>query len=460
MNIKNCLLFGLAVLATAGVARAQDVVAPVEGEAPLAEVNEGSRWYVSPGVGMMFFEGNQCVDEGLNMVLRLGYDIDEHWGIEAGVSWAPNITQNKHGSSSGDGGGGCDPCGDGSGGGGKCAVTGQSIRGLSLDGLYHFDRFERFDPYLAAGFATYRANDRVFCEGSRRQVTGPRVGAGAFYHLTDSWSLRADARTMMAIDETCEMLYTFDLGAAYRFGGGSGTVADQGAGVAALGNLSKDSDGDGLTDEEEAALGTDPFNRDTDGDGLTDGDEVNKYKTDPLNKDTDFDALTDGQEVLKYKTNPLDRDTDKGGVADGHEVIEDNTDPLDPSDDLMLFEVYIQFDYDTTIIKPEYFPQIDQIVSVLSHKPGATAVIEGHADRRTRSSAKYNQDLSERRAQAVRSYMVGKGVDAGRLNAVGYGFTRPKVAPDLVNGNPENRRVEIYIRGAGTNADKGKYIVQ
>jgi len=95
---------------------------------------------------------------------------------------------------------------------------------------------------------------------------------------------------------------------------------------------------------------------------------------------------------------------------------------------------------------------------VLTRNPQATAVIEGHADRRTRSSEKYNQDLSERRAQAVVSYMVGKGVLDKKLTAVGYGFSRPKVQPDLVNGNPENRRVEIYIRGAGTNADKAKYV--
>ena len=462
MNTKNYLMYSIFSLLIACLVRGQEVVAVdviPEEEAPLTEVNEGSRWYVSPGVGMMFFEGNQCVDEGLNMVLRLGYDLDEHWGVEGGVSWAPNITRNGHMSKGSGGSGGCDPCGNPIGGGdGRCNVTGQSIRGLFLDGLYHFDRFERFDPYLAAGVGTYRANDRVFCEGSRRQVTGPRVGAGMFYHLNDAWSLRADARTFMAVDDTCEFMYTADLGVAYRFGGSDG--ADVDPVPAGLANMSKDSDGDGLTDEEEAALGTDPFNKDTDGDGLTDGDEVNKYKTDPLNKDTDFDALTDGQEVLKYKTNPLERDTDKGGVADGHEVIEDHTDPLDPTDDLMLFEVYIQFDYDTTIIKPQYFPEIDQIVNVLNRKPGAIAVIEGHADRRTRSSRKYNQDLSERRAQAVLSYMAGKGVETSRLNAVGYGFTRPKVQPDLVNGNPENRRVEIYIRGAGTNADKGKYIAE
>ena len=88
-----------------------------------------------------------------------------------------------------------------------------------------------------------------------------------------------------------------------------------------------DADGDGLTDTQEAALGTDPHNPDTDGDGLTDGQEVNTYKTNPLKRDTDGDGLADGAEVhgpsTKYttcRTNPLKRDTDGEGLTDGQEV--------------------------------------------------------------------------------------------------------------------------------------------
>lgn len=58
-----------------------------------------------------------------------------------------------------------------------------------------------------------------------------------------------------------------------------------------------DSDEDGLTDEEEATLGTDATNTDTDLDGLSDGEEVNIYFTDPLNTDTDGDTYLDGAEV-------------------------------------------------------------------------------------------------------------------------------------------------------------------
>ena len=65
-----------------------------------------------------------------------------------------------------------------------------------------------------------------------------------------------------------------------------------------------DSDHDGLTDQEENNIGTDPYKADTDGDGLTDYEEVKIYKTNPLNPDTDGDGYSDGVEV-RTGNNPL-----------------------------------------------------------------------------------------------------------------------------------------------------------
>lgn len=90
-----------------------------------------------------------------------------------------------------------------------------------------------------------------------------------------------------------------------------------------------DSDGDGLTDDEEEFFGTDPLLADTDVDGLGDGDEVMFYDTDPLNYDTDVDGLSDGQEVNETGTNPLDDDSDIDGLSDGFEVLEFGTNALD-----------------------------------------------------------------------------------------------------------------------------------
>ncbi len=94
-----------------------------------------------------------------------------------------------------------------------------------------------------------------------------------------------------------------------------------------------DSDGDGLTDAEEAALGTDPNNPDTDGDGLSDGDEVLVHDTDPLDADTDGDGLSDGDEITIYSCNPLDADTDADGLSDGDEVTIHLTDPANSDSD-------------------------------------------------------------------------------------------------------------------------------
>ncbi|HEX5837698.1 MAG TPA: hypothetical protein VFY26_07690 [Anaerolineales bacterium] len=81
-----------------------------------------------------------------------------------------------------------------------------------------------------------------------------------------------------------------------------------------------DTDGDGLTNERENSLGTDPLLADTDADGLQDRDEVDTFRTNPLDADTDEDGLLDGAEVLTHSTDPLNPDTDGDGLSDGDEI--------------------------------------------------------------------------------------------------------------------------------------------
>jgi Bacterial TSP3 repeat len=124
--------------------------------------------------------------------------------------------------------------------------------------------------------------------------------------------------------------------------------------------LHGDPDGDGLFDDEEAGLGTDPFNPDSDADGSEDGAEVlgadgveySGDETDPLDDDSDDDGLKDGEELAAGTdpltadtdddglldgeegpagTDPLNRDSDDDGIEDGIEV-DNGTDPLDPND--------------------------------------------------------------------------------------------------------------------------------
>jgi outer membrane protein OmpA-like peptidoglycan-associated protein len=103
--------------------------------------------------------------------------------------------------------------------------------------------------------------------------------------------------------------------------------------------IGRDSDGDGLSDEREAELGTDPHRADTDRDGIPDGIEV-ATGTDPRDADTDGDGLGDGVEDANRdgvldpnETDPRRRDTDGGGISDGDEVLGRMGNPRDPLDD-------------------------------------------------------------------------------------------------------------------------------
>ncbi|MEM7002647.1 MAG: DUF6531 domain-containing protein, partial [Pseudomonadota bacterium] len=89
-----------------------------------------------------------------------------------------------------------------------------------------------------------------------------------------------------------------------------------------------DSDGDGLADNIEALLGTDPNLSDTDGDGLADAQELT-VGTDPLLSDTDGDGLSDADEINVYGTDPRSADSDLDGVSDSEEIAA-GSDPLDP----------------------------------------------------------------------------------------------------------------------------------
>jgi outer membrane protein OmpA-like peptidoglycan-associated protein len=86
---------------------------------------------------------------------------------------------------------------------------------------------------------------------------------------------------------------------------------------------------------------------------------------------------------------------------------------------------------------------IDRLIGALNICPEAKVSVSGHTDASGR--ARRNLALSKRRARGVASYMIQKGIDAGRLNAIGYGDKRP-VAPNDTRANmARNRRIEVAI---------------
>ena len=79
--------------------------------------------------------------------------------------------------------------------------------------------------------------------------------------------------------------------------------------------------------------------------------------------------------------------------------------------------------------------------------PTSTVVVEGHADKRKTSKRQYNLDLSQRRANTVRQYLLSnsEGITPERITAKGFGFDRPVAPNDTEENMQKNRRVMIVI---------------
>jgi outer membrane protein OmpA-like peptidoglycan-associated protein len=105
----------------------------------------------------------------------------------------------------------------------------------------------------------------------------------------------------------------------------------------------------------------------------------------------------------------------------------------------------INFETAKDVILPGSFPELDSAAAIINEHVEHIKLItiEGHTD--SRASAAYNQALSERRANSVRNYMIGKGVPAEKLKAVGYGESRLKVEETSPETLLINRRVEFKV---------------
>ena len=131
---------------------------------------ELERWYVGASATMLLPQGGSDMRRLGGATARVGYYFTEAMSVEADAAWLED-----------------------------CA-------GLGIQGLWHFWGYERFDPFLSFGV-------RGWIEGD----FGPVAGLGAYYHLTDNWSLRGDAQATLGIDGDCCMLYSLGLGVQYTF---------------------------------------------------------------------------------------------------------------------------------------------------------------------------------------------------------------------------------------------------
>lgn len=187
--------------------------------------------------------------------------------------------------------------------------------------------------------------------------------------------------------------------------------------AAAPGRPIKDSDGDGVPDDEDLCP-TEPGPAELDGCPDDDGDGI------PNRED-------------KCPKQPGPAEHDGCPLAEGEPLVEITSRRI-------LLNDSINFDTGKDTIKSDSFALLDQVVKLLADHPEMKRVrVEGHTD--NVGGAAYNRDLSARRAASVVRYLAGKGVAPSRLVPVGYGFEQPVASNATALGRAKNRRVVFTI---------------
>lgn len=286
---------------------------------------------------------------------------------------------------------------------------------------YYFPVEWKLKPYAFAGVGAmiFTVNEVPNNPNAEAKLDGISLsipaGLGFTYPLNNKWGIDFNAYANMTL--------TDDLNPVWDDIKDGNWVARLGIHYTVL-EIATDSDHDGLSDVDEAKLGTDPKNPDTDGDGLK-----------------------DGQEVKKYKTNPLDADTDDGGINDGIEV-KNGADPLNEDDDILSIPVggkiiikNIEFETAKATLTARSERILQNVLKAMTAANEMELLISGHTD--DVGERDMNIQLSKDRAESVKNWLVARGISANRLSTRGAGPDEPIVPNTSDENRQRNRRCEF-----------------
>ena len=350
---------------------------------------------------------------------RLGYFISPRWSVEASGQRLHTKTQ-------------LDPAlplqnGD------------ADLTAYRLNMLYNFRPLQVLRPFLTVGVGCECFDVHEF---GKSNDTGWNAGGGLRWFMTPHFDVRMDGRFVRTsvtngLNEN-ENNIEATLGLGLVFGGGRGPLPDI------------DSDGDGVFDRQDRCPYTPrgakvdaygcPF--DSDGDGVLDGidrcpDTKRGCTVDAYGcpKDSDHDGVCDGLD--QCPDTPRDKKVDEKGCP----VAVPKAPPLFVEKKAVILEG-VEFDNDKATLRPASLTTLDRVAESLQDWPDFNVEIQGHTSEP--GTWAYNLELSQRRAEAVRAYLVSKGVSGHRLVAKGYGKSRMIAKNNTPEGQQKNRRVELH----------------
>ena len=327
-----------------------------------------------------------------------------------------------------------------------------------------------FDPYvyLGGGYTSVDSSGEGMLNG----------GLGFNTWFNDNLGLNFQTGTKKGFSDKVRAHYQTSLGLVIKFGGkdtdGDGVydkddMCPEEAGLKEF-NGCPDADGDGVKDSDDACpnvAGLAAMNGcpDSDGDGVADKDDMcPNAKGTKANKgcpDADGDGVADKDDKCPSIAGPADNagcpwpDTDGDGVLDKDDkcpefegVASNNGCPEEAMTAEQIaalsgFSKEILFGTDSARINKASAAKLDKVYGLISSVDNVIFVVEGYAD--SRGSDSYNLYLSERRAESAKTYLVGKGFDANRLETIGQGEKNPIANNNTNLGRSKNRRVVIQL---------------
>lgn len=329
--------------------------------------------------------------------------------------------------------------------------------------LYGPPRWGSGESFIAAAGGVVHAGFED-AEGFTKPLAS--LGVGQAYRVSDHarfrWEVRGDHIFMgdeEIIDDDMNQVEVL-LGGSYMFG-------SEGPG---------DADGDGVTDDLDACADT-PAGwvvdsrgcpKDTDGDGVADGNDkcpgTPKGATVDANgcpSDSDLDGVFDGIDRcpntlagVKVDATGCPMDSDGDGVPDGTDKCPGTPKgtEVDATGCPVVQQLFtpekkkltlegVNFETNSAKLTPGSRTTLDKVAASLKAYPDVKVEISGHTD--SQGDDTHNYNLSQKRAEAVKDYLVGRGVDGSQLTAKGYGENNPIADNGTPAGREKNRRVEL-----------------
>ena len=440
------LLLGLSLLATATPGFAE---------------NRAGAVTVSPYVGGYVFDHEQSyqnLETSPVYGIRAGYNFTENWGAEARFGYINADSRRADGQEA-------------------------NVLTYGIDALFHFNVTPEFVPFLAAGIGGMHHNFPGDQMGNYPEYA-PNYGAGIKYFVSDNVALRADVRHVILPDDELHNL-EYTAGATFQFGGAKPAVQQAVAVEEAAPVV--------VVQKEAAPVIVEVKEKDTTpptvsltapGQGATNAD-INRQVSvafseamDPATVNGQTFTLQNGTMPVPgtvknssatsasfMSANRLEPGTQyTGRISTGTRDLAGNALPSDyvwsfvtepvpetkvvtnvvtkTETEVVVVNKFVMlgkshFEFDKASLTLEGKDMLKKNVKIMEDNPALRVQISGHTS--ASGSAKYNQKLSERRANAARSYLVQEGgIARERIETIGYGETRPAQA----ESNPANLNSE------------------